>query len=185
MKERSRELALDSAAEALPCALFLLDEPRRVLRANALAQELSAGPGPSCVIDDRLVGRDLSGRRCLRRLRVAAAAGRLVVDACGGFRVSLVPLPRDPFDLFGYTRGIVMLRVSGTAIDAIARRAYLRSRFSATAAEASVAELIAQGHAWNTSNVHAGHVEVSRSLQHVAVVRIHLVKAMLLGAGQV
>ncbi len=34
-------------------------------------------------------------------------------------------------------------------------------------------------------NVHAGHVEVTRSLQHVAIVRIHLVEATFLGAGQV
>jgi hypothetical protein len=34
-------------------------------------------------------------------------------------------------------------------------------------------------------NVHAGHLEVARSLQDVAVVRIHFCKAMFLGAGQV
>ena len=34
-------------------------------------------------------------------------------------------------------------------------------------------------------DVHPSHVEVARSLQHVAVVRIDLVKAMFLGAGQV
>ena len=43
---------------------------------------------------------------------------------------------------------------------------------------------------WKTStvvgeDVHAGHVEVARSLQHVAVVRIDLFKAMFLGASQV
>jgi len=41
------------------------------------------------------------------------------------------------------------------------------------------------GRARVDEDVHAGHVEVARSLQHVAVVRIHLVKAMFLGASQV
>jgi hypothetical protein len=34
-------------------------------------------------------------------------------------------------------------------------------------------------------NVHASQVEMPRGLQHVAVVRIDLLKAMLFGAGQV
>ena len=34
-------------------------------------------------------------------------------------------------------------------------------------------------------NVHPGHVEMPRSLQHVAIIGVDLFKAMLLGAGQV
>ena len=34
-------------------------------------------------------------------------------------------------------------------------------------------------------NVHPGHVEVPRSLQHVAIIGVDLFKAMLLSAGQV
>jgi DNA-binding CsgD family transcriptional regulator len=133
-----------SLGDSLPAALVLVGQRGDVISENELARILATGPGPLRIRRGCLVAPP-PWRHFFDRSLADARNGRASSFVCDEWQVAISPLSADPLDIFAHMRHGCVVRVSGPAVDSLARRCNVRRRFGATATEAVVAELIADG----------------------------------------
>jgi DNA-binding CsgD family transcriptional regulator len=143
---RGPDTGASNVSSILPAAVFVLSRDGRLEHMSSLARALTAEgeDAPVVVRGDRIGFRGIDDAGLAAAVE-ACRRERTSVLCAPGLRVRVAALRADSRDVFGVMRGAVVICVSGTRVESLARRQFMCRRFAATRAEAVVADLVAGG----------------------------------------